>query len=258
MRQVWLVAESVLIEAVRRKEIYALILLAMLLIGAVMTVDFFEIEGLTKFYREIALKIMSIATSLMVIVLACRQLPREFENRTIYPLLAKPVGRLSFLAGKLLGVILGAAFCFGLFMLIYIIGSLYLGAGIPWLHFIEYVYLQMLMIAILTTLCFFLSLIMNLDAALTMGVIFYLSSNVLITGISFIYDYVGSAGKAVLKILTFALPQLALFDFSGKTVHANVWPPLGWRTMLMLTVYALVFIGLYYSLSAIVFRRRAL
>ena len=64
MRAVWLIARTVLIEAIRRREIYAIVALSMLLIGAVMTVDFFQIEGLTKFYRDVALKIMSVATAL--------------------------------------------------------------------------------------------------------------------------------------------------------------------------------------------------
>ena len=58
-RAVGLIARSVLIEAVRRREIYVVVLLATLLIGALMSVDFFGLDGLTKFYREIALKVMS-------------------------------------------------------------------------------------------------------------------------------------------------------------------------------------------------------
>src|SRR5690606_19496912 len=126
LRSIWLIARSVLIEAVRRKEVYAVVLISLLLIGALMTVDFFRLEGITKFYSEAALKVMSAATALTVIVLAARQLPREFEARTIYPLLAKPVGRVTFLLGKLLGILLAAAFCLGMFMTVYIIGIWYL------------------------------------------------------------------------------------------------------------------------------------
>jgi len=258
MRSIWLIARSVLIEAIRRKEIYTIVLLSLVLIGGVLSIDFFEIKGLTKFYREAALQIMSLATALTVIVLSCRQLPREFENRTIYPLLAKPVGRFSFLSGKLLGVLLAAAFCFTLFMIVFALGTLYLGASIPWIHFLEYIYLQMWAMAILATLGFFLSLVMNLDAAITMGALFFIASDILINGISYIYDFVGSWARGVLAFLTFALPQLSLFDFSGKTIHSEVWPPLGIETLGILTLYAMVFTGFYFLLSILLFRRRAL
>lgn len=258
MRSIGLIARSVLIEAVRRKEIYAIVLVSVLLIGAVMTVDFFQLHGLTKFYREVALNVMSFATALTVIVLAARQLPREFESRTIYPLLAKPIGRASFLLGKLLGVMLAAVFCFALFMAIYVCGALYLGGHIPWGIFAQYIYLQMLMMLILATLSFWLSLVAHLDAAITMGFLFYAASAVLTTAISILYDYVGLAGKVALVLLNFIIPQLTLLDLSGKAVHAEAWPPLGWQPMAALTAYGLFFAGLYFAFALLAFRRRPL
>ena len=83
MRASWLIAKSVLLEAVRRKELYAIVIVSTLMIGVVMSIDFFNLEGITKFYRDVALKVMGIATALTVIVLSARQLPREFEHRTI-------------------------------------------------------------------------------------------------------------------------------------------------------------------------------
>jgi len=258
MRPVWLIARSVLIEAVRRKEIYVIVLLSLMVIGGVMSVNFFGMEGLTKFYREVALEVMSIACALMVVVLSCRQLPREFENRTIYPLLAKPVGRGSFLMGKLLGVLFAAGFCLSLFMLIFLIGTWYLGGEIPWIHLAEYVYLQMLAMTIISTLGFLFSLIMNLDAAITMGVLFYLTANIFTNGISYIYDFVGRVGKVIFLIVNYGIPQLTLLDFSEKTVHANIWRPLGVVTLCYLTLYAMVYIGVYFFLTMLLFRRREL
>lgn len=258
MKSIWLIARSVLIEAVRRRETYAIVMVSVLLIGAVFTVDFFEVRGLTKFYREIALKIMSLATALTVIVLAARQLPREFENRTIYPLLAKPVSRMSFMAGKLTGVMLAAAFCFALFMGIFAAGSLYLGAGIPWGLFVQYIYLQMLMMLVLATLSFWLSMTMNFDAAVTLSVLFYAASATITAAMSYLYDYLSLAGQLVMTALTFVIPHLSLFDLSGKAVHAEAWAPLGAQVMLYLTLYGGAFAAIYFSGALFVFRRRAL
>jgi len=91
MRAIFLIAKSVLIEAIRRKEIYVIVLVAVCIILATGTVRFFGYQTMSKFYREVSMQIMNLATALTVIILAARQLPREFENRTIYPLLAKPV-----------------------------------------------------------------------------------------------------------------------------------------------------------------------
>ena len=257
-RAIWLIGKTVLIEAVRRREIYAIVLVACLIIGSVMTLDFFGLSGLTKFYRETALAIMSTATALTVIVLAARQLPREFTNRTIYPLLAKPVSRATFLAGKLLGVMLAAAFCFALFMAVYIVGSLYLHGAIPWALFAQYIYLQLLAMLILATLSFWLSMLLNLDAAITLAVIFYITAATYTSITTYIYNLVGPAQKTILVILNYALPQLTLFDLSEKTVHEEIWPPLSLTIMSELTLYALAFAAIYFFFAMLAFRRRPL
>ncbi len=260
MRSIWLIAKSVLIEAVRRKEIYAVVLVSLLLIGAVMTVDFFSLEGISKFYSEAALKVMSAATALTVVVLAARQLPREFEARTIYPLLAKPVGRVTFLVGKLLGVMLAAAFCFAMFMAVYVVGIWYLKVPFQWELWGQYVYLQMLMMLILASLAFWLSMVVNLDAAITLGVVFYTLSSILSNAISFLFHegQLGALGRGFLIVLNYALPQLTLFDLSEKVVHAEAWAPLQTGVMAQLTVYGGAFALLYFGIGIFCFRRRAL
>ena len=257
-RAIWLIGKSVLIESIRRREIYAIVLIACIIIGTVMTLDFFGLEGLTKFYRETALTIMSITTALTVIVLSARQLPREFTNRTIYPLLAKPVSRLTFLFGKLLGVMLAAAFCLALFMLVYVLGSAWLHGAIPWPIFAQYIYLQLLTMLILATLAFWLSMVLNLDAAITIAVIFYLTASTYTSITTYIYNLVPPAQKIVLQILNYALPQLTLLDLSEKTVHDEVWRPLSFPVMTALTTYALVFATAYFTFAMISFRRRPL
>ena len=258
MNVVRLIAGTVIKEAVRRREIYTIILVSALLIGAVMTIDFFKLEGLNKFYREMALHIMGLATALTVIVLSARQLPREFENKTIYPLLAKPISRTTFLLGKFCGVMLAALFCFGLFMCIFILGSLYLGGRIPWGLFLQYIYLQMLLMSILAALSFWLSLIFNLDAAITLGFVFFAGSNFLTASISYVYDFMGTFAKSILIVLTFIIPQLTLFDLSGKVTHAEAWSTISFKTMSILTIYGLIFTLIYFALAMLAFRRKPL
>ena len=258
LRSIALIAKSILLEAVRRKEVYVVVLIACLLIGAVMTVDFFQIRGITKFYREVALKVMSLSTGLMVVILSARQLPREFKNRTIYPLLAKPISRNTFLVGKLLGALTAAAFCFALFMGVYLLGSFYLGGNIPWALFFQYIYLQMLMMAVLSTLSFLLSMSMTLSAAITIVVLLFLLSATITSATTFVYYSLDSAGQWVIALLTYVIPQFTLFDLSEKAVHAQQWDPLNWEVMLALTLYAGLYCGLFFLGSSLLFKRKPL
>lgn len=258
MRAVWLIARTVLIEAVRRREIYAIVMISVLLIGAVMTVDFFGLRGLTKFYAEVALKVMGLSTAVTAIVLAARQLPREFEARTIYPLLAKPVGRGRFIAGKVLGVMLASAFCLSLFLSVYVAGTGYLGGRLAWGLLAQYAWLQMVGCLVLVTLSLWLSLVVNLDAAITFALVFMATSSVVSGAVSYLYDFAGGFGQAVLVAATYGLPQMGLFDLSEKTVHAEAWAPLDLGTMAAVTAYGAFFSALYAGAAWWCFRRRAL
>lgn len=256
MKAVWLIARSVLLEAVRRREIYAVVMGSVALIALVLSLDFFQLEGLSKFYREVSLKIMGLAVALTVVVLAARQLPRELEKRTIYPLLARPVTRPMILFGKLLGVLLASLFCFALFMGVYVVGALLTGGAVPWALFLQYVYLQVLVMLILATLCFWLSLMLNLDAAITLGVLFFITASTFSSMTTYLYDFAEPAVQVAIRVLIFLVPQLVVFDLSDRAIHAEAWEPLSVGTLGALSLYALVFAGIYFGLALLLFRRR--
>lgn len=258
LRAMVAICKSVLLEAVRRKDVYVVVLLCCGLIGLTMSVDFFDVEGLTKFYREIALKLMDMSTAVAVILLATRQLPREFEQRTIYPLLARPIGRFTFLLGKLAGVCAAAIFCLGLFMAIFAIGISALGGGIGWGLFLQHVFLQLLQMILLASACFVFSLGLSKDAALTVGFLFYFTADALGDLAVILHDSAGPMGQAGLWALTYGIPQLALFDLSDKAVHVEIWSPLGLGTMAALTVYALFYSVVLMGIAHVMFRRRPL
>ncbi len=272
LRNIWLVTWTLMLEAWRRKEIYAIVIVTTLMIVGLRMVHFFEIDGLGKFYREMGLKVMNFTTALTVILLAARQLPREFSNRTIYPLLAKPVGRMEFLAGKYFGVLLAGYFCYALFMVVFMIGSFTLDAPYNHTLFIQAIFLQCLSFAVLTAMVFMFSMMMNIDAAITLSTILFVASQILMNLMREAYDTMESTVlRSFLLLLHFIIPQLTLFDASAKVVHSVsviqqgqdrvellVWEPLPWGTVGTLTVYALVYIVVFLTLSYLLFRRKPL
>jgi Cu-processing system permease protein len=252
-----------MLEAWRRREIYAIVFITTLLLAGLRCVHFFNMEGLGKFYREVSLQTMNVTTAFTVILLAARQLPREFSSRTIYPLLAKPVSRLEFLLGKYLGVLLAGGFCYALFMIVFMVASVTLNAPINQALFIQSIYLQFWAFAVIAAMVFFLSMLLNEDAAVTMGAILYLSSHILMNAMNMLYDYMNGLQRALLLALHFIIPQLTLFDASEKVVHsmdgANViWGPLPAGTLWTLTAYGLVYALVFLGGAHFLFRRRAL
>jgi ABC-type transport system involved in multi-copper enzyme maturation permease subunit len=257
LRNTWLVAKTIGTEAIRRKEIYAIVLVSLVLIGGLRVVKFFNVEGLGKFYREISLEVMNVATALTVILLAARQLPREFQNRTLYPLMAKPIRRDNLLLGKFLGVMLAAAFCYAMFMAVFLAGSLTIKSPVNAGLFLQFIYLQFWNFAVLGGLAFLLSLMLNIDAAITICILLYIFSQVLMSLMSYIYDYISPLQQTFLLGVHFVVPQLSLFDLSAKVVH-GIWPPIASWAMWGLTAYGAAYTVLYLSGTYLLFRRRAL
>lgn len=91
---------------VRLKLFYFLLLFALLLIGSSLFMAQLSFQQEFQVLKDVSLGAMSIFTSLLAIVATAQLIPRDVEERTLYTILAKPVPRYEYLAGKLLGVLL--------------------------------------------------------------------------------------------------------------------------------------------------------
>jgi ABC-type Na+ efflux pump permease subunit len=90
----------------RLKIFYVLLLFALLLIGSSVFLAQMTFQQEFQVLKDIGLGAMSIFTSLLAVIATARLLPQDIEDRTAYTVLAKPVSRFEYLAGKLLGVLL--------------------------------------------------------------------------------------------------------------------------------------------------------
>src|ERR1700737_621550 len=106
LARVLAITANTVTELTRQKAFYVLLLFALLLIGSSIFLARLTFQQEFQVLKDISLGAMSIFTSLLAIVATARMLPQEIEDRTIYTILAKPVPRIEYLAGKLLGVLL--------------------------------------------------------------------------------------------------------------------------------------------------------
>ncbi|MBA3832345.1 MAG: ABC transporter permease subunit [Chthoniobacterales bacterium] len=93
-------------ELVRLKVFYFLLIFALLLIGSSIFMAQLSFQQEFQVLKDVSLGAMSIFTSLLAIVATAQLIPHDVEERTIYTILAKPVPRYEYLAGKLGGVLL--------------------------------------------------------------------------------------------------------------------------------------------------------
>src|SRR5205807_4114848 len=97
---------NTLTELTRLRVFYVLLVFALLLIGSSIFMAQFSFQQEFQILKDVSLGAISIFTSLLAIVATARLLPQDVEDRTVYTILAKPVTRFEYLAGKLAGVLM--------------------------------------------------------------------------------------------------------------------------------------------------------
>jgi ABC-2 type transport system permease protein len=110
--RIWVIACHAFTQLVRMKVFYFLAVFAVVLIAS----NFFDLpqhEGpesmginVLRSIKSWSLGTMTLFSVVLSIVATALLLPKDVEDRTLYTILAKPVPRFDYLAGKLLGVML--------------------------------------------------------------------------------------------------------------------------------------------------------
>src|SRR5690349_14738886 len=103
MNSILALSGVVIKELYRRKDFYVLFVLTAVITLLLGSVSFFNDAKIVRYLKEVVLLLIWVAALVIAITTTARQIPAERENRTIFPLLAKPVSRGQVIVGKFLG-----------------------------------------------------------------------------------------------------------------------------------------------------------
>src|SRR5437016_2022686 len=115
MKNIFAVASIVVKELYRRKDAYVLFILTILICLIMASVSIFNDAKIVRYLKELCLLLIWICSLVVAITTTARQIPMERENRTLFPLLAKPLSRAELLLGKFLGCWLACGFMLACF-----------------------------------------------------------------------------------------------------------------------------------------------
>lgn len=118
--RIFAIANNTLLELVRLKVFYFLLIFALIIIGSSAFMYQFSFQEQFQVLKDVSLGAMSIFSWLLAVLATAMLLPNDIEDRTLYTILAKPVPRLEYLIGKIVGV------CVLLLVLILIMTGLFL------------------------------------------------------------------------------------------------------------------------------------
>lgn len=158
---VTLVAWSVFIEAMRRKDFYVVLIMSALFalgvviarMGGVMT----PTTGI--FLINLGMTLSFLFAAILTIAMAVRTIPAEMEQRTIHPLLAKPVSRTQVILGKWIAITMSSTIAM-LVLLLIVIVPVPKSASLSALLFLQAIVLKVVALGFLAAMGMVFSLVM--------------------------------------------------------------------------------------------------
>ncbi len=257
MNTIWALAKVVVLEMVRRKDFYVLFILTVLLTATAGSVNLFNDRGIVRYLKEICLLLIWVSGLVIAITCTARQIPAEREQRTIFPLLAKPVTRAQFLLGKFLGCWLAIGMALALFYIFFGLVSASREHQWPVVNYLQAGWLHWMMLGIVIAFTLLGSIVFAAPSS-NGTICFVCSAGMLLLGrhLNKVALSLSEPFQSLLYTIYFALPHLELFDVRDLIVHN--WELIPGGIVALATLYAAAYIAFFLFAAWLVFRRRPL
>ena len=257
MNKVLAISGVVIKELYRRKDFYVLFVLTALITLVMGSVSFFHDTKIVRYVKEIALLLIWISALVIAVATAARQIPAERENRTIFPLLAKPVTRGQVILGKFLGCWLACALALVVFYLFFGVVSGTREHHWPLLSFFQALWLQWVMLGVVVALVLLGSVVFAAPSSNAT------ISFIVVLGILILGRYLNQVAlqqpeplRTVVYGLYFLIPHLEWYDVRDLVIYNQNL--VGWVDCGLATLYGLLYMAVFLLGAWLVFRRKPL
>ena len=252
-RQTCALVKLSFIELWRRNDIFALLLLGLALMVPLSMATPFGADGASRYLDEMALLLVWGFSLFIALGAGQRLFPPEFESRTIYPLLAKPISRGRLLVGKYIGAVAASwsalAFFYALF-----VGSVVLRGGSFAAELPQAIVLHFAFVALAVAISLFGSLLVTASANLSL-------SAIVLVGMFFfgrnLPEYAEGLNPALvwtLKIVYAVAPHAEFFDMRQRLIHG--WGAVDYGVFMTVLIYAVWYIFVVILLADVVLNRK--
>ncbi|MEI7879544.1 MAG: ABC transporter permease subunit [bacterium] len=254
LKQIITIAGIVWLEMVRRKELSVLLILLATLLTSLLSFDVFGLSQVSGYVKDMGLLTVWVLAWILTINTSVRQLPQEEQRGTLFPLLAKPVSRLTLIIGKWLGVWSITCLSLVCFYLTVCLAVWIKGGAFNFSTLIQAILLHAAALALISSLGLAFSTRLNHDAATV--------TTYLITGAAFLLlprvpamlaEAKGPASYAIFSVY-YLFPHFELFDLRRRLVHD--WGPVNWLTLTEILLYAALMTIVFISLAWLGYRKR--
>jgi len=219
---VFAVALNTFREGIRDRILYLLLAFALLLIGASRLLSLLTVGDENKIIKDLGLSAISLLGLLTAVFVGVSLVFKEIERRTVYTLLAHPVARWQFVAGKYAGLL--AVLAMNVVLMTGVLAGILLVRGESPLPLVPAELLILVELAIIAAFAVLFSSFTNPILAAVGTVAVYVAGH-----LSWSFDLLKKrlppgAGRVLCDVLHALLPDLDRLDLKAAAVHGQTIP----------------------------------
>ena len=257
MNNIFAVAGVVIKELYRRKDFYVLFILTIVICLVMASVNIFNDSQIIRYLKELCLLLIWVSSLVIAITTTARQIPAEREQRTLLPLLAKPLSRTQLIFGKFLGCWLACGLvllCFYTFF-----GALAASREHAWplLNYFQAAFLHWVMLGVVVALTLLGSLVFAAPSS-NSTICFVIVVTILSVGryLSQVALSLHEPSRSIIDSLYFVMPHFE-WAFGMRNLIIHDWPLIEWKFFSLNILYSLAYTAVFLVAACLVFRRKA-
>jgi ABC-type transport system involved in multi-copper enzyme maturation permease subunit len=251
------IAGVVIKELYRRKDFYVLFILTALITLALGSASFFGEANIARYLKELCLLLIWVAGLIIAITTTARQIPAERENRTIFPLLAKPVTRPHLVLGKFLGCWLACGLALVVFYVFFGVVVATREHQWPVAAYFQELTLHWFLLGIVVAMTLLGSVVFAAPSS-NNTITLLVAVGILLLGrhLNKLRLELAEPWQTVVYGIYFVIPHLELFDVRDLIIHN--WGTIPWLIWLGALGYALAYTAIFLTAACLLFRRKSL
>ena len=248
------IARLSLIETLRRKEFYVVLVLVVG-IAAWMCMLNFSSSGTGRFAKDIVMQVIWLASFALSVPLAARQISSDVEQKTVYVLVSRSIHRWHYVVGRAMGAAAASVVCFTSMFLVLMLMLMTKGAASIadpglWQAFL----LQVVALVMLCSIAVCLSVVATPGGAVTFSLLLLVMMQYGSSSMLNRIEQMPAFAREIAWGVYIALPHFEFFNISQRVVHG--WGALPTNLFLQSLGYGIACSVFFTALAAAAFRRR--
>jgi ABC-type transport system involved in multi-copper enzyme maturation permease subunit len=267
MTPLWPIAVITFKEGIRSRAVYGISLFAIMLLGLSLVISYMAPRDVGKVAVDMSLSTVSFSGLLVVLFIGINLIAKDFDRRTIYMVLAKPVSRGEYIVGKFFGMLFVLLSATIVISCLAALSLFLLKTGYPnyfdrfsWSMVVLGIVFVTMMLVLLSALSFlFASFSSGSFITLSLTIISYIIGQslgdvrALLEAQQTSGAQVSEVALALMRIAYYLFPNLSLFDIKTHVAHGIF---LSSSRIIWTMIYGIVYSSIVLIAASLFFRKK--